>query len=300
MIAQLHIYSEGFVFSAESIWAIVKEAALDTLKTLPFLLAAFLIIEFLEHHAQDRLSRVFRKDGKAGPLAGAVLGCIPQCGFSVMCANLYTGGIITTGTLIAVFLSTSDEAVILLGARPGAAAEILKLLVTKVIIAIIAGYAVDFIAKRFFKGNGDDLSDLCEHDHCGCDEHEGIVIPALVHTAKVFGFLLLFSVILNFAVEFIGSERLSALLLSDSVFQPVFAALLGFIPNCAASVLLTQLYLEGALSFGSVIAGLGTSAGAGMLILFREKSRIKGNLKLIGILYICAVIPGMILQILGV
>lgn len=300
MTASLHIHSESFSLTAGGILDLLGDAALDTVKTLPFLFIAFLIIEIIEHRAQGKINNLFLKSGrKAGPLIGSLLGCIPQCGFSVLSANLYTGGVITVGTLIAVFLSTSDEAVILLGAHPGAVREILRLLITKIIIAVISGYTVDFILNRFGKKRREELNDLCEHDHCGCDEREGVIVPALIHTARVFGFLLLFTVVLNFAVALLGTERISSFLLSGSVFQPLFAALIGFIPNCAASVLLTQLYLEGALSFGSVIAGLCTGAGAGLLILFREKSRIKGNLKILGILYICAVIPGMLLQIFG-
>lgn len=246
------------------------------------------------------MNRLFVRAGKAGPFIGSLLGCIPQCGFSVLSANLYTGGVITLGTLIAVFLSTSDEAVILLAAHTGAAKEILRLIIVKVIIAVIAGYAVDFIGKRLHRDNLAHSVDLCEHDHCGCDEREGVVVPTLIHTAKVFGFLLLFTTVLNFAVSFIGEERLSALLLSNSPLQPVFAALIGFIPNCAASVLLTKLYLGGALTFGSVIAGLCTGAGTGMLILFREKSKIKENLKIAGIIYVISVFAGLILQLIPI
>ena len=141
------------------------------------------------------------------------------------------------------------------------------------------------------------IHDLCEHDHCGCEENGGILRPALIHTVKVFGFLLLFTVIIDLAVAFIGTDALSHLLLSESVFQPLLSAVIGFIPNCASSVLLTQLYIEGTLSFGSLIAGLCTNAGAGMLILFRDKSKIKENIKILGILYVCAVIPGVILHL---
>lgn len=138
---------------------------------------------------------------------------------------------------------------------------------------------------------------MCDQEHCHCHEHEGILVPSLIHTGKVFAFLLIFTVILNFAVAFLGTERFSAILLSDSIFQPFLAALIGFIPNCAASVLLTQLYLEGALSFGSIVAGLCTGAGAGLLVLFRENRHPKDNLKILGILYVTAVFFGTLLQI---
>lgn len=299
MIAPLHIHTDISGFTADTALSLLAESVIDTLKMLPFLFAAFLIIEFLEHHAKERFDKLFRRTDKSGPLVGALLGCVPQCGFSVLCANLYTGGIVTLGTLIAVFLSTSDEAIILLASSPNGGKEVLRLIAVKVIIAVIAGYAIDIFGKRFFKTkvweNG-----LCEHDHCGCEEHKGVLVPALIHTVKVFGFLLLFTVILNFAVAFLGEERLGSVLLTNSAFQPFLAALLGFIPNCASSVMLTQLYTEGALSFGSVIAGLCTNAGAGLIVLMREKSRVKDNVKIIGILYICAVIPGIILHLAGI
>lgn len=294
------LHTHTFSLSWASALDLLVDACLDALKALPFLFFAFLIIELLEHHAGEKLSRFFARSGKAGPAVGALLGCVPQCGFSVMSANLYAGGVITLGTLIAVFLSTSDEAVILLVAEPGRRLDIFQLLFTKVIIAVIAGYIVDFLGRRRAWKNPGKISDLCDHEHCGCHDHKGVFVPALIHTAKVFGFLLLFTVLLNFAVVLLGDERLSHILLSDSVFQPFLAALVGFIPNCAASVLLTQLYLEGAISFGSVIAGLCTGAGAGLLILFRENRHARDNLKIMGILYICAVIPGVLLQLLGI
>lgn len=299
MITPLHIHADIWGFTADTAFSLILDSVLDTLKMLPFLFAAFLIIELLEHHAKERFDKLFRRTDKSGPLVGALLGCVPQCGFSVLCANLYTGGIVTLGTLIAVFLSTSDEAVILLASSPNGGKEVLRLIAVKVIIAVIAGYMIDIFGKRFFKNKVSE-SDLCEHDRCGCEEREGVLIPALIHTVKVFGFLLLFTVILNFAVALSGEERLGSVLLTNSVFQPFLAALLGFIPNCASSVMLTQLYTEGALSFGSVIAGLCTNAGAGLIVLMREKSRIRDNVKIIGILYVCAVIPGIILHIAGI
>ncbi|MGN0539787.1 MAG: putative manganese transporter [Candidatus Fimenecus sp.] len=299
MITPLHIHADILGFTADTAFSLILDSVIDTLKMLPFLFAAFLIIEFLEHHAKERFDKLFRRTDKSGPLVGALLGCVPQCGFSVLCANLYTGGIVTLGTLIAVFLSTSDEAVILLASSPNGGKEVLRLIAVKVIIAVIAGYMIDIFGKRFFKNKVSE-SDLCEHDRCGCEEREGVFVPALIHTVKVFGFLLLFTVILNFAVALSGEERLGSVLLTNSVFQPFLAALLGFIPNCASSVMLTQLYTEGALSFGSVIAGLCTNAGAGLIVLMRERSRAKDNMKIIGILYVCAVIPGIILHLAGI
>ena len=297
MTTFLHAHAEMPIYSVSGIFDTLFDAVLDTFKMLPFLFLAFLIIEFLEHKAQDKIKALFTRAGSAGPAVATILGCIPQCGFSVMSANLYSSGIITLGTLIAVFLSTSDEAIILLATAHNGGFEIFKLLVTKIVVALICGYIIYFIEKKKHKPHHHHSHDLCEHDHCGCEENSGILRPALIHTVKVFGFLLLFTIIIDLAVAFIGTDALSHLLLSESVFQPLLSAVIGFIPNCASSVLLTQLYIEGTLSFGSLIAGLCTNAGAGMLILFRDKSKIKENLKILGILYACAVIPGVILHL---
>lgn len=293
-----HLHEELPIDSVSGVFEVFSDAIIDTLKVLPFLFIAFLVIEFLEHKAQDKVKHLFTRAGAFGPFIGTLLGCIPQCGFSVMSANLYSSGIIALGTLVAVFLSTSDEAVILLATAENSSYEILKLIATKVIISLLFGYVIYFIEKKTHKEHHHHHShDLCEHDHCGCEENGGVFRPALIHTVKVFGFLLLFTIIIDLFVSFIGTERLSHLLLSDSVFQPFLSALIGFIPNCASSVLLTHLYIEGTLSFGALIAGLCTNAGAGMLILFRDKARIKENIKIVGIMYICAVIPGILLHL---
>lgn len=298
MTSILHAHAEMSAFSISTIFYIFFEAFIDTVKTLPFLFIAFLLIEYLEHKAGDKIQHLFTRAGSAGPLIGTVLGCIPQCGFSVMSANLYSSGIITLGTLIAVFLATSDEAIILLATAENGGFEIFKLVITKIIIALFFGYTIYLIERKMHKGHHHHHShDLCEHDHCGCDENSGVLRPTIIHTVKVFGFLFLFTFIIEIVVSFIGTERLSHILLSESVFQPFLSALIGFIPNCASSVLLTQLYVENTLSFGALIAGLCTNAGAGMLILFRDKSKFKDNLKVLSIMYICSVVPGIILHL---
>ena len=293
-----HMHTEFSSFSIASIPHILLDSILDTLKALPFLFIAFLLIEFLEHKAEDKIQHLFTHSRGAGPLIGTILGCIPQCGFSVMSANLYSSGIITLGTLVAVFLSTSDEAILLLATAENGGKEILKLAVTKIVISLIFGYGIHLIEKKLHKPHHHHSHDLCEHDHCGCDENSGVLRPALIHTVKVFAFLLLFTYIIELAVNFIGMEKLSHFLLSDSALQPLISALIGFIPNCASSVLLTQLYLQGTLSFGALIAGLCTNAGAGMLILFRNKSKVKENIFILLLMYICSVIPGMFLHII--
>lgn len=288
-----HIHTNISAFSPDGIFDTVLHSAIDTLKVLPFLFIAFLVIEFLEHKAKDNIKHLFTRAGSYGPFIGTLLGCIPQCGFSVMSANLYSSGIITLGTLIAVFLSTSDEAVILLATAENGTYEIFRLIAVKIAISLLFGYIIYFAERKNHKEHHHHSHDLCEHDHCGCHEHGGVIKPAFIHTIKVFGFLLLFTIIIDLFVFLIGTEKLSHLLLSESVFQPFLSAIIGFIPNCASSVLLTQLYTEGTLSFGALISGLCTNAGAGMLILFRDRSKIKENMKIVGILYVCAVFSGI-------
>ncbi len=300
-MALMHAHTGDSVFSINGVFDVILDAVIDTIKILPFLFIAFLVIEFLEHKAQDKMKHLFTRSELAGPAIATILGCIPQCGFSVLCANLYSSGIIALGTLVAVFLATSDEAVILLATAENGTFEIAKLLITKIVIALVFGYIIYFIGKKAHKEHHHDHAhDICEQDHCGCDEESGILRPAFIHTVKVFGFLLLFTLIIDLAVSFIGTDRLSHILLSDSAFQPLLSALIGFIPNCASSVLLTQLYIEGTLTFGSLTAGLCTNAGAGMLVLFRNKSKLGENFKIVGIMYICSIIPGMILHMTSV
>lgn len=275
---------------------IILDAGADVSRMLPFLFAAFLIIEALEHYSAEFTGRVFAKMGKAGPVAGAVAGCVPQCGFSVMAANLYAGGIISAGTLISVFVATSDEAVLVILGNPGQGKRVLLLLAVKLVIATAAGYGTDyFLGKYIFVAK--ESGNLCKY--CGCHEHNaGILLPALRHTVKIFFYLLVFTIFLNLCVETIGMRGLSEYLLGDMWFQPAVAALIGLIPNCAASVMLTQLYLGGVISFGSVIAGLSTGAGVGLIVLFKMNRNKKENLKILGVLYLTGAAAGLLMELL--
>lgn len=273
---------------------LIIDAVLDCLKTLPFLFCAFLLMEAAERYYGRHMDTILKKSKSGGPIVGALLGCIPQCGFSVIASNLYAGGMVTLGTLLSVYLSTSDEALLLLMADTGRNKDILMLLFTKVVIGIIAGYLIDFFFRA--QRQGRNMDQICKD--CGCEEEEGILRPALHHTVQLFVYLLLFTLLLNFILEIAGAEKISAWLLGDTVFQPVLAALIGLIPNCAASVVLTQLYLSGAISFASVVAGLCTGAGAGLLVLFRMNRDRRENLKILGLLYMSGVMAGIILELL--
>lgn len=274
---------------------VLLDTILDSARMLPFLFAAFLLIEALEHYSTAFVNNTLTKLNKAGPVVGALFGCVPQCGFSVMTSNLYSSGIVSLGTLLAVFLSTSDEAVLILLGHPGNAGAIWRLLVTKLIIAVIAGYVVDFFfAKRVSAVKH--IGDLC--DHCGCHDHHGILRPALNHTLKLFVYIFVFSGVLNLLIELAGLDTVSTFLLNGSILQPFLTAVIGFIPNCAASVLLTELYLSGALSFASVIAGLCTNAGMGLIVLFKVNKNRRESLSIVGLLYAVSVVAGLILSLI--
>lgn len=270
---------------------ILTETLVDTLKMLPFLFGAYLLLEYVEHRAADRLARALA-GAKSGVLGGALLGCLPQCGFSVAAANLYSGGLISAGTLLAVFLSTSDEALPILLAQPEGAPLVGRLLLVKILIALAAGLAMD----TFSRGQRSGCGDL--HRDCGEDASEqgGVLRAALRHTAEVFLFLLIVTLALNLVISWLGEQRLGALLLTGSFLQPFVAGLIGLIPNCAASVLLTELLLEGSISFGSAVAGLCTGAGMGLMVLFRQNKSTKDNVRLLLWLYGSGVLAGLLLQ----
>lgn len=281
----------------ETVLDICLDAVIDCLKILPFLFAVYLFIEFAEHKSSHKFAHALTKLGPFGAVGGAALGCVPQCGFSVMAANLYSGRLISLGTLVAIFISTSDEAVPMIISRPDKIGALWKLILSKLVIAVIAGIIVDVLVKIFRKKKDEDepFHELCSH--CGCGHHS-IWVSALKHTAGIIIFILIVNVLLNSAIEFIGEERIGKLLMTDSFFQPFIAAVIGFIPNCAASVIITELYLDGVLSFGSVVAGLCTGAGVGLAVLFRTNKRLSENFLVMGILYVTAVAAGTIINLI--
>lgn len=275
---------------------VLLDAVLDSVRMLPFLFAAFLLMEALEHYSATWINKTLTTLQKTGPVAGALLGCIPQCGFSVMAANLYSGGVISIGTLLAVFLSTSDEAIIILMGHPGNTDSIWRLLAVKFLIALAAGFLTDSILAGKFPDTKH-IEDLCHN--CGCHSRHGIVKPALNHTFRLFGYIFIFSGILNLLIALAGMSAISTFLLNGSILQPFLTAIIGFIPNCAASVLLTELYLNGAVSFAAVISGLCTNAGMGLIVLFKVNHNQRENLSVAGLLYLTAVISGLATHLLS-
>ncbi|MBR7007121.1 MAG: arsenic efflux protein [Ruminococcus sp.] len=278
----------------EKLWDVFLDASLDTLKTLPFLLAVYILIEYIEHKSADKLGRTLRKMGPFGSVGGALLGSIPQCGFSAAASNLYAGRLVTMGTLIAVYISTSDEAIPLMIQEPDFAPMIWKLILVKIGIAMAAGILTDNCIKLFIRKKEEEpFKELCAD--CDC-EHHGILHSALHHTIHIIIFIFVINLLLGCVMEFAGEQTVEKLMMTNSWVQPLIAGVIGFIPNCGASVVLTKLYTEGVVSFGALVAGLSTGAGVGLLILFKTNKNIKQNLIIMGILYGAAVTSGLLIQ----
>lgn len=267
----------------------------DTLIAIPFLFIAYLLMEFIEHKASSKMEGSLKKYGRLGPLIGAPLGCIPQCGFSATASNLYTAGMITEGTLLAVFLATSDEAIPILLGSPEMHSSIWKFILCKLIIAILAGLAIDF-SYKILKIKKTPI-EMCED--CGCEEESGILKPAIKHTVKIAVFILIINLILEAVMILVPNDTLNNILLSGSYAQPFITALVGLIPNCAISVAITELYVAGSLSFGSAIAGLCSGAGIGLAVLFKTNKCLKENIRIIVILYGISSLFGFLLMLMG-
>lgn len=293
---------------------IIEETLVDSIKLLPFLFITYLIMEYIEHKMGEKSKKAIKKSGKFGPIIGSILGIFPQCGFSASATNLYAGRVITLGTLIAVYLSTSDEMLPIFISEAVSPIIILKILGIKLVIGIIAGIIIDLVIriisnkinekKELNKNNikSDEekmeIGHFCEEEHCHC-ENGSIIKSALKHTINIFIFIIIISFIINILVYFIGEENIANLLYNKAILGPLIAALIGLIPNCAASVILTNLYLENVISAASMIAGLLTGAGIGIAILFKTNKNIKQNIRIIILLYLIGAISGMILQIIG-
>lgn len=279
---------------------VIIDTIMDSIKLLPFLWITYLIMEYMEHKTGEKAKSIIKKSGKFGPFLGGILGIFPQCGFSAAAANLYAGKIITLGTLIAIFLSTSDEMLPVLISEAAPVTTILQILAIKLGIGIIAGFMID-ITKQILKKKKDtkekiedEIGHICEHEHCHCEE--GVLKSSMKHTLHIFFFILIISFLINIIIYFIGEENLSNLILNQKVIGPMIAGIVGLIPNCAGSVILTQLYLEQVISFGSMIGGLLVGSGIGILILFRINKDIKENVKILGLLYGIGVICGIIID----
>ncbi|MBQ8872031.1 MAG: arsenic efflux protein [Bacilli bacterium] len=277
---------------------ILLDTLFESLNLLPFLLITFLIIEFIEHKASKKSIKMLTKTKKYGPIIGGILGATPQCGLGVMATNLYATNIITIGTLIAIYLSTSDEMLPVLISEGMPFSKILIILLIKVIIGIICGFIIDFIFRKKNKHTKIDVQELCENEHCHCEN--SIIKSSLIHTLKTFSFIFLVSFVLHIFIHEIGEDKISNLLLNGNIFTPFLSSIIGLIPNCAGSVVITELYVNNVISFGSMLAGLLTGSGISILILFKVNSDLKENMMILGTIYIIGVIFGILFNLVGI
>lgn len=279
---------------------IIEHTLKDSIKLIPFLFITYLIMEFLEHKTSSKINSTIKKSGKYGPLIGGLLGLIPQCGFSVMATNLYMGRIITIGTLITIYLTTSDEMLPILISENVPITIILKILAVKLMIGVIAGIVIDIVFSRLNKKEQEPKEEhleFCAHEHCHCEE--GIFKSAIRHTVNIFIFIVGITFILNLIIHSIGEDNLSNLIMNNKILGPILAGLIGLIPNCASSVIISKLYIENVISASIMIAGLLVNAGVGLLVLFRVNRNIKENIKITSILYGIGVISGIVLELIG-
>lgn len=306
---------------------VLEHSIEDTLYLIPFLFVTYLAMEWLEHKAGDKAEEAVRRAGATGPVVGAVVGIVPQCGFSAAAATLWAGRVITLGTLFAVFLSTSDEMLPIFLAEQVDPMTIVKIMGVKLMIGMIMGFVVD-AAVRLARRDREKLRihELCERDHCHCNgecdaceqnpelaydyqhdeehehhhEHSSILRSALKHTAQVTVFIFLITLVLDGVLEVVGEDAIGAFLGSNPALSVFGSALVGLIPNCAASVVIAQLYVDGALGAGAMMAGLLVSAGVGLLVLFRTNRQVRQNLIVLAGLWATGVFWGLIITAFGI
>lgn len=296
---------------------LLAEAFVDTTRMLPYLLMAYVLVGYLEHRFGDQMGGYVARIGKGGPILGALLGCFPQCGFSVLAAALYAKRLLSGGTLLAVFLATSDEAIPVLLAHPGRARMILPLILLKLVIAVIAGVAFDLLFPRkpeaepaYDNGHpghtaSEDRAEALHHAACCAHEvssrpslFQALVKHPLLHTLKVYAYLLVLTVGIGYLLGRLGDARVAALLGHGSTLQPALASVIGLIPNCFASVVLTELYAKGVLSFGALVAGLCAGSGLGLIVLIRENKGWRNTLFIVVSLLAVSIAWGMVLQVM--
>lgn len=276
----------------------LADTLLDGIKLLPFLLLTYILMEYIEHKAGKKAEHFIKSSGRLGPVVGGLLGVIPQCGFSAAAASFYAGRIITLGTLFAIFLSTSDEMLPILISEQVPFAVIAQILGMKIVIGMLAGFVVDLLIRE--KGHQEKelrIEHMCDHEHCHCQEGN-ILKSALIHTMQIFAFILLISLVLNLVIGVIGEDAIGSFMTAVPGAGILLSGIIGLIPNCAASVVITQLYLEGILSMGSMMSGLLVGSGVGLLVLFRVNEDLKENLKITAVLYVIGVVSGFIIDLL--
>lgn len=275
---------------------VIEHTILDTIKLIPFLFITFLLIEYIEHKINNK--KIISTSGKYGPLIGGILGIFPQCGFSASATNLYATRIITLGTLISIYLTTSDEMIPIMFANKVEITTILKILAIKLLIGITCGFIIDFILRK--RKTKLEIEKMCEHDHCNCNHNHNIFASSLKHTISITIFILIFLFIINIIFEYLGEEFLSKIFLKDTIFSHFVSSLVGLIPNCGSSIMITELYLNNTITFGAMLSGLLTGSGIGILILFKSNKNIKENIIILTTIYFIGVISGIIIDLIGI
>jgi len=268
----------------------------DTLPLLPFLFLVFLALESLEHSLGPKSQAVIRTAGKAGPLLGGLLGAVPQCGFSVVATNLFCGRVITLGTLIAVYLSTSDEMLPVALSRHASPSLILTLIAVKAVIGVIVGFCVDLLVKPQVDPDG--IGAICDEEHCGCHS-DSLMVSALRHTVRIFAVIFLVTLVLNGIIEIAGSDAIRRMIAGAGILSPVLASLIGLIPNCAVSVVITELYLAQTIPLGTALAGLLSGSGVAWVVLFRVNRNKRETLKIAGIVFAVSAVCGILCNALS-
>ena len=291
------------IFSLEFFTEVVLDGVIDSLKLFPFLYLAYLLMEVLEHKAKHGTEALIRKAGRLGPLFGGVIGAVPQCGFSAAASGLFSGRLITIGTLIAVFLSTSDELIAVAASSVASGkitvTKLLVILAVKVGFAIIVGFIVDLVASKFVKTEKEtEICDICEREHCHCEE-QGVFLSALNHSLRIFAFILAATLAINALIFFVGEDAIKNFIGNIPVVGEMIAGLVGLIPNCAASVVITELYIDGIITSGQMLSGLFAAAGVGLLVLFRTNRNIKQNIAIAATLYFSGVLLGTLIEVTG-
>lgn len=273
---------------------VIQDTLLDTIKLLPFLFVAFLIIEFIEHKLSNKQENIISKSGKLGPIVGALLGAVPQCGFSVLATNLYVTRIISLGSLISIYLSTSDELIPLMISHNAPITKILSIVSIKVVIGIISGFLIDLLIRKTTKSD----FVLCEDEDCDCDH--SIIKSSLIHTLKIAFFILIITFLINILFHYVDLSFLESALKNNKILTPFIASLIGLIPNCASSVMISELYLNNLISLGTTLSGLLTGSGVAIMVLVRKNKNISENLFVIGLIYFIGVIWGLLFNFIGV
>ena len=285
----MHILEHTFIHTIE-----------DNIKLLPFLFLTYLLMEALEHTTGGKVQSRIKNAGKVGPLWGGLLGILPQCGISAAASSLYAGRVITVGTLLAVFLSTSDEMLPIFISAAVPASTVFKILMTKAVIAILSGFIAEFVYVNLFKKKEKDMDIhvVCEEEHCSCED--GVLKSAIRHTLKIFFYIQIITFILTLIIEVIGEDKLAVVFQNIPVAGEMIAALVGLIPNCASSVVITELYLSGVIGAGAMMSGLLVNAGVGLLVLYRLNRNWKQNVGIVAALYGFGVFWGVVIEMFGI